>query len=176
MIDLEMMGPPPLGAICTIGLVRFNRYTGEIGRTVHLAVKLQSAVDVGMKMDPNTVVWWAWQDPDAGRALVRGQEDIKIQLEALCEYFTPEDTVWGMPIGIDLVLLRKAFELCSIPAPWHTNQERCLSKLKKQARASKRGKFVTGVVRVGTHHNAEDDALTQALQTCDIIANTNIRV
>ncbi len=170
MIDIETMGRPPNGALCSVGLVRFNRHTGEMGRDVHLAIKLDTAVKVGMKLDPSTVMWWAMQEADAGRALTRGADDIRLQLGTLRQYFTQHDTVWAKPRNFDLVILRSAYNLLNMACPFKEEQESCMSKLIKTAK--KKHDFVTSVERSGTHHNALDDAITQAEQLTDITQNT----
>jgi hypothetical protein len=135
MIDIETFGPPPIGALATVGLVRFNRHTGELGPNVHLACTLRTSVAVGMKIEPDTAIWWATQSADAGRALVWSQNAIGVQLMKLATYFTPHDTVWAKPVHFDLVILRRAYELCQLKCPWELEQERCMSKVVKGAKA-----------------------------------------
>jgi len=60
-LDIETMGVGQRAAICQIGLVGFDRNTGELGERICVDVDLQTCVTLGGEIHANTVHWWATQ-------------------------------------------------------------------------------------------------------------------
>jgi hypothetical protein len=65
MLDLETMGTSPNAAIVAIGAVKFDPGTGELGGRFYQVVDLASSVAAGCVIDPDTVLWWMRQSPEA---------------------------------------------------------------------------------------------------------------
>lgn len=163
MIDLETMGGPPDGAIVAIGACFFNMEKLEIGPSFYQAVHLQTAVNIGMKIEADTVMWWLRQTKEAQLGLFRNRITIEralIEFAAFVEQHSRAQDVhtYGNGASFDLTILSTAYKLANIERPWRFGRERCFRTIRNQ---------YPSVVydtdqRPGTHHNAADDAEYQA--------------
>ena len=169
MIDLETMGTRPDAAIVAIGAVAFDPGTGQLGARLYLPGSLASSLAANGSMDADTVLWWMQQDEAARRELYRAdREPLPATLADLAEWLTlhcgPADKlrVWGNGAGFDNVLLRGAYQRCGQVVPWMHWNDRCYRTLKA---------LHPGVplARTGTHHNAVDDAESQARHALAIL-------
>lgn len=156
MIDLETMGTRPDAPIVAIGAVAFD--ADGITHEFYANVDLGSAVNSGAKIDANTVMWWMQQDDDARAALV-GKEDQYSLVGALVEFskwmYLRDAGVWGNGATFDNVILREAYLRAAVPCPWPFWDDKCYRTVK--------GIYPdVPLDRSGTHHNALDDARTQA--------------
>ena len=158
MIDLETMGTRPNAPIISIGAVAFD---GEgIVSKFYRTVALQSSVRSGAVIDPNTVMWWMGQDVDARSALMDDEsEPLKSVLgdlrQMVCSYGDDLKGVWGNGASFDNVIVTESCFRLGMPACWEFWKDRCYRTVKNMYPD-------VPMVRQGTHHNALDDARTQA--------------
>lgn len=156
MIDLETMGTRPNAPIVSIGAVAFDA-TG-VHKKFYRVVDLESAVKAGGVIEPSTVLWWLVQSHDARMALADDiAEPVKDVLDAFALWVAKFDVagVWGNGATFDNVILTETYHRAYGVTPWRFWQDRCYRTVKN---------MYPGVemVRSGTHHNALDDARTQA--------------
>lgn len=158
MLDLETMGTSTDAAIIAIGACEFDIKTQEVGEKFYHVVDLQSSVDAGLTLDASTVIWWMKQSDQArkefqceginlSRALVEfthwigeGAKDVKI---------------WGNGAAFDNAILSTAYRKCKLIQPWSFWNDRCYRTQKADYPDVK-------MQRKGDHHNALDDAISQA--------------
>ena len=161
MLDLETMGVGPKAAIIAIGAVEFDVNAGEIGARFYRNVDLESSMRSGCEIDAPTMLWWLRQSEEA-RAMF--SKEIPTPLpQALCDFSQwvslcgkPEEVlVWGNGASFDNVILSSAYKATGLIQPWGRSNDRCYRTVKAQHPTVK-------LVRVGTHHNAADDAESQA--------------
>ena len=160
MLDLETMGNGPQAAIIAIGAVEFDIQAQQIGERFYKVIDLESAVACGGVMDASTVLWWMKQSDAARSAFDRGGESIAAVLQqfaAWMENRAPRDDVrvWGNGAAFDNVILASAYRRNGTRQPWQFLNDRCYRTMKAQHPAVK-------MQRNGTHHNAIDDAESQA--------------
>lgn len=160
MLDLETMGNGPQAAIVAIGAVEFDLLTQEIGEKFYAAVDLASSVYWGGKIDASTVMWWLRQSDEARMALGRDGKDIGEALGLFADWLKgrgdrQQIKVWGNGVDFDNVILSSAYHNMSHPVPWEWFNNRCYRTVKKLY------PYVE-IRRSGTHHNALDDAVSQA--------------
>lgn len=168
MIDLETMGTENNAAIIAIGAVMFDPKNQALGSEFYIVIDLRSAVDLGLKMSPDTVLWWMAQSQEARDEFKRKGHDIREALVNFSAWLrdnveegkTP--TVWGNGAAFDPVLLETAYKLACLPVPWSYHRVRCYRTTKSLAPEIK-------LVRSGTHHNAVDDARDQAIHLVAIL-------
>ena len=121
MVDIETMGKGNNAAIMSIGACYFDPSTGEIGKTFHQEVNLQSSVDVGCELDASTVIWWMGQD-DKARAkfkrngVVNSLGDVLFDFMAFAGGFNAQ--VWGNGATFDNVIIKNAADKCNVPVGW----------------------------------------------------------
>lgn len=168
VLDLETMDTSPDAAIVAIGAVELT-VAGGTGRTFYATVDLDSSVRSGGTMSAATMLWWL-QQSDAARAATF--DNSSAYLEDVLHRFAAwigrrEVRVWGDGAAFDNVILRRAYERFGIDPPWGRRDDRCYRTLKE---------LYSDVPfnRVGVHHNAVDDALSQALHLGAILRKMNV--
>lgn len=155
MIDIETLGSSPGAAIVTISAVRFNLITGETKEELYLNIDPKTCVNIGLHIDPSTIVWWLKQagvEIDECDAPVDLDEILKLipedANEAVMEAFSPSkgvhiddalnelsgfikssDKVWGNSARFDLGILDMAYRAIASTIPWKFYNERCLRTL-----------------------------------------------
>ena len=162
MVDLETLGNGPTAVIIAIGAVEFDPATGELGREFYQVVDAQSCVDVGLVMDASTVMWWMQQDAaargafrDAGRHIARVVMDF-------AEWCPPKMKLWGNGAAFDNVILTSAYKAVCQPISWDFRSNMCYRTLRTLRPEIEMN-------RIGTYHNALDDAKSQAIHAMAIL-------
>jgi hypothetical protein len=171
MIDLETMGTGPDAAIVAIGAVSFDIGTGQIGRKFYAVVDLASSVKSGGQIDADTVLWWLKQSDEARGEFDRIGEGHLNALLRFSEWMQAEDAtdklkVWGNGAAFDNAILAGAYKRENLSPPWKFWNDRCYRTVKALHPS-------VSMERTGTHHNALDDAESQALH---LMAMINRRV
>ena len=170
MLDLETMGNGPMAAIVAIGAVEFDIGTCELGREFYRVVDLESSMRLGGVVDASTVMWWLGQslearcgiNPKFGKCslsnalidfrgwVMQGVEDCDDVLR------------WGNGATFDNVILSSAYRNAELERPWRHWGDRCYRTVKSFFPQ-------TPIERIGVHHNALDDAKSQALHLIEMI-------
>jgi len=162
MVDLETYGTRPGCGILSVGAVFFSASLPEWrGPHFYAPVHRESCKIAGLHEDPSTLAWWEAQGSKA-----RGVwEEIKTapNLSEVLKSFATwvrthsagEAQVWGNGADFDNPILSACYTATGLPQPWGPYNGRCYRTLKALAPAVK-------LVRTGTHHNALDDAVSQA--------------
>lgn len=164
MLDLETMGTRPNAPIIAIGAVVFD--TNGIRRSFYENINLSIEVANGAVIDPDTVMWWMAQSDDARHALTNGNAMTpSIALTNFADWLPKDAKVWGNGVDFDNVLLTECYRRHSLHQPWKFYNNRCYRTVKN---------LVPSIVleRVGTFHNALDDAMSQAYHLIDILKAT----
>ena len=165
MVDLETMGTGNDAAIISLGAVKFDPMTEEIGDKFYVRVSLESSKAHGLTLDASTIMWWMHPDRAAAREalIVDEDHDLATALEGFSMWYgTDTLPVWGNGATFDNVILRAAFRACNMETPWPFWADRCYRTLKSLAPDIQ-------LERRGTHHNALDDAETQAAHMQHIV-------
>lgn len=171
MLDLECMGSKSDSAIVSIGAVVVNLLSGKVHENVfYQTVSLQSSVQYGGKIYPDTVMWWL-QQSEAARNAIRPDTNTVTIATALASFRTwmsyrsTQVTVWGNGADYDNIVLTSAYERLGAPCPWNFRANRCYRTLKNIYPEIE-------LVRTGEHHNALDDAISQANHLVKLIDRT----
>ena len=156
MVDLETLGTGPNSVIISIGAVKFDPDTGEIGDEFYAVVDQQSCLDLGLEKDPATVEWWSKQSAAAQEAVFnRPGYHIAQVLEIFGSFVNKNTPLWGNGADFDNVIIANAYRKLKQETPWKFWNNRCYRTMKNLFPR------VT-MMREGTHHNALDDAKFQA--------------
>lgn len=166
MLDIETLGSKPGSVITSIGAVKFG--DGVITDRFYRRIDPQSCVDVGLKMDVSTVLWWMKQSDEA-RAEFEGESTyINIALIEFSDFIADkaakdEALVWGNGAAFDNALLSAAYDAINWPRPWKYSNDRCYRTVKAL--------YPTiPLQRTGVHHNALNDAESQAMHLMEMIS------
>ena len=161
MIDIETMGIEQDAAIVSIGAVKFDR--SGIADEFYVEVDLLDAVNQGGTFSASTVLWWMKQEPSAREKVTDGdRESILNALLKLAIFMEGCGDVWACGSGFDNAIIRSAYNRLGIDCPFPFWKDRCYRTIRSMHPDIE-------FVRVGTHHNALDDARTQANHLVSII-------
>lgn len=187
MCDMETLGRRAGCVILSIGAVYFDPLTGKLGDEFYLVVNRRSCVALGMHEDPETLAWWEGQKPEAQGVIKQASLEkatkaagysrkipnhgIGSALDKLTEFLKPAGKrdlkIWGNGSDFDNAILQTAYAMANRKQPWEFWNNRCHRTLKNLAPAIK-------VERLGTYHNALDDAKTQALHAAKVFAHLKV--
>lgn len=161
MLDLETLGTEPGSVILSIGAVKFGE--GKILSEFYANINASSCQTLGLKIDAATVMWWMMQSDEARKAITTGSKHISDALTQFSEWVgDAEAEVWGNGAGFDNTLLRSAYSAHQLTPPWKFTNDRCYRTVKNLHPEIK-------MERKGTHHNALDDARSQAVHLMEIL-------
>lgn len=163
--DIETFGSRPYSVILSIGIVGFDRDTGEIDDGIELNIDAADCVAKGLRMDASTVLWWLKQS-DQARAAIAGGSSLEYALKMLTNYlndtgFDKQSRVWGNGSGFDVNLLEDAYEVQGAKCPWQFWQARDVRTVVDLADLDKKA------YRDDNHHTALADAKAQAQMVID---------
>ena len=166
MVDLETMGTAPNAAIVAIGAVEFDINTYTLGEQFYCTIDLESSVNAGGVMEARTILWWLKQEESARQAITNKGLSLFVALLDFRAWMSKrgdadELAVWGNGAAFDNVILASAFSMGGLRLPWNPKNSFCYKTLKIQHPEIK-------LKRIGTPHNALDDAKSQALHLLEI--------
>lgn len=170
MVDLETLGNGSSAVIVSIGACKFDVLTGIADETFYAVVDPETCVAAGMQMDTSTVVWWMSQREEA-RKVFSDPAAVPIEdaLHSFSAWYPEGAALWGNGASFDNTILASAYRLTGLQAPWKFWDDRCYRTLKNLSPA-------IHYERVGTHHNALDDALSQAGHAIKILKALGIYI
>lgn len=162
MLDLESLGNKPGSVIVAIGAVKFDE-TGILD-SFYERVDAQSCVAAGLKMDVSTVLWWMQQEEVARLEITKPGVHLNVALSLFSKWYGDNASVevWGNGATFDNVLLNDAYNAVQLERPWSYRADRCYRTVKAL-------RPDIPAPKVGTLHNALDDAKLQALHLIEIL-------
>ena len=168
MLDLETMGTSNDAAIVAIGAAEFDVVAGNVGEVFYYPISLESAVAEGGVIDASTVMWWLRQSDAARDALANRGDTLHIRqgLHTFTAWLSTRGTsvrVWGNGVAFDNVILAQAYRRMGLPVPWEYRNDRCYRTVRALYPDIQ-------MQRTGVHHNAGDDAVSQAQHLLQILA------
>lgn len=163
MLDLETMGANPNAPIVGIGAVFFDRTGPNLQDKFYSTITLESSMAMGGVIDPQAVIWWMRQNFEARQQIINATNLlVPVLLEFAAWVKRPNVVVWGNGADFDNVILKQAYFNARLELPWGRYASRCYRTLKNLAPQIK-------IERTGTHHNALDDAISQAAHAATIM-------
>lgn len=191
MIGLETLGTHPGAVILSIGACIFDPFAsrhGNAGMPVfYCNVSRASCEEFGLTADPKTEAWWNDQGDGAKAGLLTNQLPLERALANFAEFWTETHAkeVWSYGANFDVVLMEEAMRNVAayyrarapegkspsfeIVPPWSYKHVRCVRTILALA-----GVGLSTFKRVGVHHNALDDARTQANAVVEALARMRV--
>ena len=159
MLDLETLDTRPTAAILSIGAVFFDK--SGLGREFYCTITLDSCMTTGLSVSGDTFRWWMSRPAEARKALFIDPRELDDALAGfrvwVSTYSDDDETVkvWGNGADFDNAILQHAYAKIGEPAPWKFWNNRCYRTTCDVLSAGPHK-------QEGTHHNALDDAKSQA--------------
>lgn len=162
MIDIECCGTRSTAALMSIGCAFFDLKTFTVGPTFVKPIHLATSVRLGMKLEPEAVLFWLRQGDAARNAVAYNLMPVDMVLREFREYLDEHGApgmtrVWGNSARFDMGILDTAYGLLGEEVPWKWTLELCF----RTVRNLNPHVVYDPTQRESTHHNALDDALFQ---------------
>lgn len=159
MFDLETYGKAAGCAIRSVGAVFFDMH-GNFGPEFYRNVELQSCLDVGLTVDPETKAWWEKQSKEAQNSLLVEQRPLKEVVSEFANWLKAKggQRIWAQGATFDPPIWDAACTALGKQVPWKFWDVRDTRTAYDLYNFDPRS-----VVREGTHHNALEDAKHQAV-------------
>lgn len=165
MIDLETLGTKSNSAIISIAAVQFDMLTGNTGKVFERSISLQSGIQLGLEVDPNTALWWISQENALESWAMSKKIEIGTALADFIHFFkthcAPDTEVWGNSNRFDLGLLENAYTKLEIDIPWNFRYERDVRTLTSFAPDIKEKAVKEFKAKGALLHNPRVDCLMQ---------------
>lgn len=155
-LDLETLGTRPGDTILSIGSCLFDVEQG-IYSEMHLTINQESSKAAGLRAQKSTIEWWGNQSAEAKQAAFKGEFSLETALKMFSMWLPENTLVYGNGANFDNALLGAAYRAIKQEQPWKHWNDRCYRTITAMFMKYK-------TERVGTYHNALDDAKTQALR------------
>lgn len=161
MLDLETLGTRPGCIVLSIGAVMWDN-TG-VGEGFYCVLSVEDQEKYDLVCSHDTMRWWEKQTPEARKVLDDAQNlatsrVLSIGLQEFSDWWTMQGAqcIWGNGADFDQPILAALYDAANMPLPWKFFNSRCYRTLKGLI-------SVPAPERKGTHHNALDDAMYQAM-------------
>jgi hypothetical protein len=120
MVDLETMAVTPRAVVLTLGAVHFNPYGNGYGDKLYLRFDLDDQDKLNREIDPNTLDWWAKQDPKVMEEAF--SPDNRVPLKEAMDQFHKFawgcDAFWAHGSLFDIAILEDLYRQIEKPVPW----------------------------------------------------------
>lgn len=159
MLDLETLGTRADAAIISIGAVKFDPYSTEIGDDgFYASVSIDSNTQAGRHISEDTLNWWMGQSPEAQKVFKEPKITLASALDSLIEWIDhPDYIIWCNGANFDEPMITHALKTHDVEPPWKFWNVRCYRTISSMPAAKKAEKIERRV-----KHNALDDAIYQA--------------
>lgn len=159
VLDIETLGTQPGCAFVSVGAVRIEG--GRVTASFERAVDLQSCVDAGLRIEPETVLWWM-RRPRSARLAWAGEDVERRPLRQVLEGFAAfvrGSQVWGCSPSFDCLILAAGYKAAGLAVPWMYYDERDVRTARSLYRIDRRA---GGARRSAADHTALGDAMREA--------------
>lgn len=172
MIDLETLGSAPGCVVLSVGAVRFD--LAGSGEWFYGRMSIQSALDAGLRVEAETLMWWFRHGEAALEHSQNGGLPITQVLANFRKWLGKNGTfeVWGNGASFDNEILRGAFVSCGLGASlWERRADRCYRTMVENAGVNIPRDFDVGLplrelpdygVTLPRHHALRDAAFQAA--------------
>lgn len=160
MIDLETLGSVPGCSIVAIGATA-STDDGFVTDTFYIVVSRSSCVAYGLRESVETLDWWSRQSEQAREVIAQAEDPAAATLPdalAALNVFVSRHgkvEVYGNGSDFDNAILAVAADAAHVVLAWPFWANRCYRTIKSRMPWIR-------MDRQGTHHNALDDARSQA--------------
>jgi exodeoxyribonuclease VIII len=169
MVDLETMAVSPSAVVLTLGAVTFNPYGNGYSDKLYFRLDLDDQDKLGREIDPNTLEWWAKQDPTVMEEAFSPDNRISVAdgIDQFHKFAWGCDAFWSHGSVFDIVILENLYRSLEKTPPWNFWQIRDTRTLFDLGHDSDMPK--------GGLHDALQDAIRQSVGVQNIYRKLNIK-
>lgn len=162
-IDIEACGE----VLLSIGACTFDPHSGEIKQSYYTTLPVQEQLDLGLKMDGRTFLWWLQQSDAARKALstVSPQPNLQDTLDNFSAWMNHpylEPRVWAYPASYDLPVIARVYRAAKMRVPWKWTKTMCARTLWNLACEINPELLKIEKIEDPDQHHALADAIRQA--------------
>lgn len=181
MVDLETLGTVPGCSILSIGAVVFFPEEERLGDNFYAVVNRPSCREHMLFEQEDTIAWWSRQSADAQKLFLEantGGDPLPVALNQFNSWLQRQGQVskirlYGNGADFDNPILRVAFDCAKVkpyPGAFGGRCYRTLKNLDELLGPDFEFQKLSSAQRTGTHHNALDDAISQAKHLMQSVA------
>lgn len=164
MIDNETLDTLPSAVMLSVGAVRFNQFSDDMDDSCFYAViDIQDQINLGRTISADTLKFWMQQSAKAREVFFdKGAMPLREAMEAFVMWVSNgggKTNPWSMGATFDVPMIEHACRSLGIEVPWNFWKIKCMRHHKELPGAKD---VYDSIPRLGTHHNALDDAIHQA--------------
>jgi hypothetical protein len=169
MVDMETMAVSPNAVVLSLGAVHFNPWGNGYGDKIYFRINIDDQDALGREVDPNTLDWWATQDPAIMEEAFSTDNRIPLveAIDIFHKFAWGCDAYWSHGATFDLVIIENLYRQLGRPVPWNYWQLRDTRTL-----------FDLGFspdMPQGGKHDALQDAIRQSVGVQNIYSKMKIR-
>ena len=120
MVDLETMAVSPRSVVLSLGAVHFNPYGNGYSDKLYMRINIDDQDALGREIDPNTLDWWAKQDPAVMEEAFSPDDRVPLQeaMDRFHKFAWGCDAFWAHGSIFDITILEDLYKQMEKPVPW----------------------------------------------------------
>jgi len=168
MVDMETLAVSPNAVVLSLGAVHFDPYGTGYGDSIYFRIDLDDQDALGREIDPNTLDWWAKQDPAIMEEAFGPDDRIPLAeaMDRFHKFAWGCSAFWSHGATFDLVMIENIYRQLNKALPWNywaLRDTRTLFDLGHDPEMPQ-----------GSKHDALQDAIRQAVGVQNIYRKLNI--
>lgn len=169
MIDMETMAVSPRAVVLSLGAVHFDPKDNGVKDTLYFRIDLDDQDKLGREIDPNTLDWWAKQDPQIMEEAFSPNDRISLAaaMDKFHKFAWGCDAFWSHGATFDLVIIEDILRQLKRPLPWNYWQLRDTRTLFDLGHDPDMPK--------GSKHDALQDAIRQAIGVQNVYTKLKVK-
>ena len=169
MVDLETMAVSPSAVILTLGAVQFNPYGNGYSDKMYLRFNLDDQDALNREIDPNTLAWWAKQDPAVMEEAFSEKDRVPLAeaMDQFHKFAWGCDAFWAHGSIFDIAILENVYRQLERTPPWSFWQIRDTRTLFDLGHDSD--------MPQNSKHDALQDAIRQSVGVQNIYRKLNVK-
>jgi exodeoxyribonuclease VIII len=169
MLDMETLAVSPNAVVLSLGAVHFDPYGEGYSDSIYFRIDLDDQDKLGREIDPNTLDFWAKQDPVVMEEAFSPDDRIPLvdAMDRFHKFAWNSSTFWSHGATFDLVIIENIYNQLNKPLSWNYWQLRDTRTL-----------FDLGhdpEMPQANKHNALEDAIRQAVGVQNVYRKLNIK-
>lgn len=121
MVDLETLAVSSRAVVLSLGAVKFDPWGSGYREELYLRFNLDDQHNLGREVDPNTLDWWAKQDPKIMEEAFNPNDRVELvdAVNKFHKFAWGCDAFWSHGATFDLVIIEDLYRQLKKPLPWN---------------------------------------------------------